>query len=175
MIKLLRNYQKREKVNESQALWNKFIANPAHDWIASDSALKRAFELVFEALPPKAVTKFLHKKEVVFIPSQGMLACALGAQEKTDIVLIFPDLIKIFQSASYLNAVAIILHELGHLYFEHNKKVMDLLEAQVEADYFALECGYGHEIQDVLLDSIQSIDTKVRISRLTAEILTREH
>src|SRR5690606_15071300 len=102
--------------------------------------------------------------EVVFIPSQGQLACALSARAGSHVVLLFPDLVKLCYCAKYTSAVAIILHELGHLYFDHGSRVLDVLEAQVEADSFATRCGYGHELQEVLLDSEQSIDTKVRIS-----------
>lgn len=178
MISLVRNYlQKNElsPIDAQRRLWEKFKANGAHQWIIDDSNLSRAFSLIFQALPHEATLRFVTTKEIVFIPSQGHLACALGSRTDTDVILVFPDLIKIFHSASYLHAVAVILHEIGHLYLEHNKKVMDILEAQVEADAFAIRCGFGHELQEVLLDSVQSLDTKVRISRITAEILTQEH
>ncbi len=158
-----------------QRVWQRFETNAAHQWIIQDKELTRSFEIAIHSLPAKACLKFISEREVVFIPSTGSLACALGAQPHTDLVLIFPDLVKLLHSASYFRGISIILHELGHLYFDHSKKVMDILEAQVQADYFAHMCGFGHEIQEVLLDSPQSIDTKVRISRLTAELLTSEN
>lgn len=158
-----------------EKLWQRFEQNSAHQWILLDKELSRAFEIALGSLSANACEYFLEKREVVFIPSSGTLACALSCTPATDLVLIFPDLIKVFHSASYFRGVSIILHELGHLYYEHSKKVMDILEAQVEADYFAYQCGFGHELQEVLLDSPQTTDTRVRISRLTAELLTKEH
>lgn len=178
MISLVRNYLRKSTISQDgiQArLWQKFKANPAHQWILIDPALNRAFQLIFQALPEAATIKFLEVKEIVFIPSQGQLACAIGGRNDTDIVLIFPDLIKIFHSANYLHAVAIILHEIGHQYYEHSNRQMDILEAQIEADGFAVLCGYGHEIQDFLLDSPPTLDTQVRITKLTAEIILHDH
>lgn len=162
-------------VDLRELIWVRFSQNSAHQWIMDDKELERAFKIALGSLPRKACERFLGKREVVFIPSSGTLACALGARPKTDLILIFPDLVRVFRSASSLRGVAIILHELGHLFHEHSKKVMDILEAQVEADHFAFECGFGHEIQEVLLDSPQTTDTRVRISRLTAELLTQDH
>ncbi len=155
-----------------ERLWQQFEKNPAHQWILTEPELKRSFQIALGSLSQKACEHFLKSNEIVFIPSSGSLACALGARQSTDVILIFPDLVKVFHSASYLRGVAVILHEMGHLFHEHSKKIMDILEAQVEADHFALTCGFGHELQEVLLDSPQTTDTRVRISRLTAEILT---
>ena len=70
--------------------------------------------------------------------------------------------------------LAILAHELGHLYHQHSEKSLPVLEAQVEADDFAFKLGLGRELVEVLLQ-FNDIDTRTRVSYLTSKILSYHH
>ena len=84
-------------------------------------------------------------------------------------------MIKILRSASPDHGLAILAHELGHIYYQHTEFKTETLKAQIEADDFAFELGFGEKLQDVLLDHNESIDCRVRISKLTAKLITAKY
>jgi hypothetical protein len=87
---------------------------------------------------------------------------------------VFPELIQLLKSASAFHGIAILAHELGHIYHQHTEQKIDTLTAQIEADEFALDLGFGEELQEVLLDHAHSVDCRVRISRITSKLLTKK-
>ena len=78
------------------------------------------------------------------------------------------------KSASPRRGVAILMHELGHIYLKHDKSRHNILESQVAADHFAFLHGFGHELQDILLDD-HSIDSKTRVCYLTSKLIVNNN
>lgn len=160
--------QKRDEIKEA------FFRSSHHSWISKDRYIKRAFAFLLDNLNEEAI-RFLHpnKNEAFFIRGSGRLGTALGAKKNTHLIIVYPDLVKMLTSGAPLMGVAVLAHELGHIVKGHSFKMIDPLQAQCEADEFAYEMGLGHELQEVLMDQGQSIETKTRIARLTSMIISR--
>ena len=150
-----------------------FFQSSHHAWISEDRYIKRAFVFLLDNLTEEGLA-FLHpnKNAAFFIKGNGRLGTALGTKKNTHLILVYPDLIKMLTSGAPLMGVAVLAHELGHLIKGHSFKMIDPLEAQCEADQVAYEMGLGNELQEVLMDQPNTLETKVRISRLTSLIIT---
>jgi hypothetical protein len=170
MFTQLRNYFSTARVTP-QEFKAKFFKSKYHSWISENRVYTRIFTLLLDGLNDTQ-RKYFMTNEIIFTKHTGHLGSAIGMPEKKNMILIYPELDKILLSASYLRGVAILAHEMGHIYHQHSMKVMDPLEAQCEADEFAFDIGFGDELQEVLLDYGTSIEEKVRIARLTSLILT---
>jgi hypothetical protein len=147
-----------------------FLADKNHQWISADKNTRRSVEILLNSLSDKHI-QFFHKHPTFLIPCQAHLSCAIGKTGNHHLVLVFPEMLQLFKSASAFNAIAILAHELGHIYHQHTEQKVDTLTAQIEADHFAYELGFGEELQEVLLDHVHSIDCRVRIAKLTAKLV----
>lgn len=154
-----------------EKLIDKLLNDPNHDWIKNDKIMSRSFIELWAQLKLHHIEFFL-KNEVFFIKCNALLSCAIGKTGNHQLILVFPDLIKILRSASPDHGLAILAHELGHIYYQHTEFKIETLKAQIEADDFAFELGFGEELQDILLDHNDSIDCKVRVSKLTSKLIT---
>lgn len=151
-----------------------FFLDPNHHWISDNQRIKKAFLMLLNELDQKHIT-FFSQHQTFFIPCQANLSCAIGKTKNHHLILVFPELITLLQSASYLQGIAILAHELGHIYYQHTENKIDTLMAQIEADDFALQLGFGEELQEVLLDHVHSVDCRVRISKLTTKMIERKY
>lgn len=149
-----------------------FLKNANHQWISEDKVTKRSIEILLDALSEKQI-HFFNKHPTFLIPCQAHLSCAIGRTQNHHLILVFPELIQLLKSASAFHGVAILAHELGHIFHQHTELKIDTLTAQIEADQFAFDLGFGEELQEVLLDHVHSIDCRVRISKLTAQLVTQ--
>ena len=64
---------------------------------------------------------------------------------------------------------------LSGLIYEHGKKSIDPLTAQVEADRFAIHLGYGHELEKFLLEQVESVEKRTRLTYLTSQLILFEN
>jgi hypothetical protein len=150
-----------------------FFSDANHQWISEDKNTRRSVEILLDSLSEKHIQFFL-KHPTYLIPCQAHLSCAIGKTGNHHLILVFPELVQLLKSASAFHGIAILAHELGHIYHQHTEMKTETLQAQIEADQFALQLGFGEELQEVLLDHVHSIDCRVRISRLTAELLSQK-
>lgn len=151
-----------------------FMSDGNHRWIVEDRMIYRGVKMLIESLQDKHID-FFTKHPTYLIPCQAHLSCAIGRTQNHHLVLVFPELLQILRSASSVHGVAILAHELGHIYFQHTENKIDTLQAQIEADDFAFQLGFGEELQEILLDHVNSVDCRVRISRLTSKLITQKH
>lgn len=154
---------------------HRFFGSEFHTWILQNKYTQSSFETLIDHFTEDVLDFLRSSDQLVFVPSNGKLSCALSSLPSSHTILIFPDLAKILRSACPETGIAILAHELGHLYRGHSHRKISPLDAQIEADYFAYQLGFGHGLQDVLVDHQESIDCKVRISRLTSLLLTEGH
>ncbi len=159
---------------QKKMLIQKLLNDPNHEWIKNDRIMARSFIDLWAKLKPQHVQFFL-KNDVFFIKCNALLSCAIGKTGEHQLILVFPDLVKILKSASPDHGLAILAHELGHIYYQHTEFKIETLKAQIEADDFAFELGLGEELQDILLDHNDSMDCKVRISKLTSKLITTKY
>lgn len=150
----------------------KFLADANHQWISEDRVTLRSIEILLNSMNEKQI-QFFNKHPTFMIPCQAHLSCAIGRTQNHHLILVFPELIQLLKSASAFHGVAILAHELGHIYHQHTELKIDTLTAQIEADQFAFELGFGEELQEVLLDHVHSVDCRVRISKLTSRLITQ--
>jgi hypothetical protein len=164
----------RPSLSEQKSNFKKAFLNDAnHAWINEDRITRRSIEILLDSMSNQQIQFFL-KHPTFMIPCQAHLSCAIGRTQNHHLILVFPELIQLLKSASAFHGVAILAHELGHIYHQHTEHKIDTLTAQIEADQFAFELGFGEELQEVLLDHVHSVDCRVRISRLTASLLTQK-
>ncbi len=150
-----------------------FLQDNNHRWINEDRLIKRGVTLLIEALEEKHID-FFAKHPTYLIPCQAHLSCAIGRTQNHHLILVFPELMQILRSASSVHGIAILAHELGHIYYQHTENKIDTLQAQIEADDFAFQLGFGEELQEILLDHVASVDCRVRISKLTSKLVTQK-
>ncbi|MGZ3787745.1 MAG: M48 family metalloprotease [Bacteriovorax sp.] len=149
-----------------------FFLDKNHQWMSEDKVIKRSIEILLDSLEAKHVQFFI-KHPTFMIPCQAHLSCAIGRTQNHHLILVFPELIQLLKSAFAFQGIAILAHEMGHIYYQHTEQKIDTLTAQIEADHFAFQLGFGEELQEVLLDHVHSVDCRVRISRLTSELLLK--
>lgn len=149
-----------------------FLKDSNHQWISEDRVTKRSIEILLGSMTIKQI-HFFNKHPTFMIPCQAHLSCAIGRTQNHHLILVFPELVQLLKSASAFHGIAILAHELGHIFHQHTEQKIDTLTAQIEADQFAFDLGFGEELQEVLLDHVHSIDCRVRISRLTSQLVTQ--
>jgi Zn-dependent protease with chaperone function len=176
MFEFLKNSktQKTTLLQMREQFKRNFFQDANHHWINEDPVIKRSLTILLDSLNTNQI-QFFSKHPTFMIPCQAHLSCAIGRTQNHHLILVFPELLQLLKSASTLEAVAVLAHELGHIYHQHTEQKIDTLTAQIEADYFAFELGFGEELQVVLLDHVKSIDCRVRISRLTSLLITEKY
>ncbi len=148
-----------------------FINSPHHLWILENKYLVRAFTTIIEKLDNVTLQKLIsNDKKLTFIQATGRLSCALSSMENSHIIIIFPDLYKILISANPDRGVAILLHEIAHLALDHSYKIIDPMVAQLEADKFTANLGYGHFLKEILEEFPDNQDCKDRIKSIQTYI-----
>ncbi|MFA6237450.1 MAG: M48 family metalloprotease [Bacteriovorax sp.] len=162
-----------KKTNLKEAFKSKFFNDTNHRWISEDRIIKRSMTILLDSMNESQIN-FFNKHPTFMIPCQAQLSCAIGRTQNHHLILVFPELIQLLKSASAYHGIAILAHELGHIYHQHAEFKIDTLTAQIEADQFAFDLGFGEELQEVLLDHVNSVDCRVRISRLTAQLITKK-
>jgi hypothetical protein len=164
---MLQNFFKRERFKNHEDFFFEFFNNIQHQWIVEDRYIKANFEEFFSIVPLRTLNKLYGNSDIWFIPSSGRFSCAIEPVG-CSVVMIFPEFIQMLRSFSSINAKAILAHELGHIFNNHSHRSIDALEAQVEADKFAVELGLSNEIEAFLQSMPESMEKRVRLSYLTS-------
>jgi len=149
----------------------KFLNENDHRWISEDTHIKRAIVNLLQSMTEEHI-KFFTKNKTYLIPCQAHLSCAIGKTSNNHLILVFPELIKLLKSGSCSHGMAVLAHEFGHIFHQHTENKIETLQAQIEADQFAFNLGFGEELQEILLDHAHDIDCRVRIARLTAALIS---
>ena len=167
------DFNNKNSITLKEDFKNKFLGDANHQWINEDRVTRRSIEILLDALDSKQV-QFFNKHPTFMIPCQAHLSCSIGRTQNHQLILVFPELIQLLKSASAFHAMAILAHEMGHIFHQHTEQKIDTLTAQIEADEFAFKLGFGEELQEVLLDHVHSVDCRVRISKLTSLLITKK-
>lgn len=142
-----------------------FYSAPHHQWIREDHYLLRGVQLFLDALTDQDLEVLIRKKKKLLLsPATGRFSCAFNGSSTFEVILLFPELIEILRSASPERGVAILLHEAGHLIRQHSHRSLNQIEAQLEADRFCVERGYGQALEVFLRDQTinEEIDLRLR-------------
>ena len=153
--------------NQTQKFsFEKFLKHPEHHWIINSRRHQRVFKELIALIPKPRLDKISERGELVFIKISNQLACSLGAPIKENIILIYPDLIEMMNKFDYSESMAILAHEIGHLYFQHSQRKIDPLKAQIEADFFCSSIGLKDELCTFLKKCPLTLEIKIRLEHL---------
>lgn len=159
---MTRNYELKDWQNHLKKMW---FSNPHHYWITEDRYIKASIEDFIEMLPAHVI-KFLALKDISMVLSTGRYGLSLNSAGK-GVILVFPELKKMLMTPLPTDGFVILAHEIGHLYYGHHESPIDVMEAQVEADRFAIQLGLAEDLESFLLEQPDSTEKRVRLSNLT--------
>lgn len=147
-----------------------FLRQPEHRWILTDEPFRNCLIELLCGFPIADLNRILREEKLLLLYSNQKMSCALYGYEKRAIVLIFPELRDLMHSVQYHQAHAILAHELGHIYHRHARVRISPIDAQLQADRYAMERGFGEELLAVLRAEAPSQEVKTRILALEREL-----
>jgi len=147
-----------------------FFNQPEHRWMKENRYIMAHFQDFFEYIPMKVINTLFSEKEIIFVPSNGKYSCSVGSS--TEVIIVFPELMSLLKAPFDGYAKAIIAHELGHVFCNHSRKVVDPMEAQVEADQFVVTHGFVHQLADFLEEQPESLEKRLRLAYCTSHIFS---
>ena len=166
---------KRKRKKKYQQTGEQIIANifshPSNSWTLQSKHILRPLMELFDHLSLSQKQGLEKGGEIIFQQVSGQFSCTVQQPPNAHVILLFPELIRLLTSVNNARGLAILAHELGHIYHQHHKKNLPTLEAQIEADDFAYHAGLGHDLVEVLL-SYRDIDSQTRVSILTSKIIS---
>jgi hypothetical protein len=142
-----------------------FFEYEINTWILKLPMVLISFKTLFYALDESSI-KILKGKKIFTLTSQGLWASTVNPQKDIYLIIIFPNLLKLLNSKNYLQGVAVLAHELGHILLEHYKGELSPIEEQFEADDFAAKVGFKKELVEFLSLYPNSKECKLRIKIL---------
>lgn len=167
LLKRIRHFESREKFLKY------FFSMPEHDWIISDKYIMANLHDFFDHIPLKHINYFFADRPVYFVLSSGKYSCSVEHCNDR-VIIVFPELYRLLKSSFDGYAKAILAHELGHLYQSHANKSISILEAQVEADTYAINLGLASQLAEFLEEQPESIEKRVRLSFVTSSIFSNQ-
>lgn len=166
MLGLFKKNKNTSDTNPQMQYFEEFLQKPHHRWILEDKYLTHAFKTLFDHLEVHHIA-YLKASNPYFLAANAQFSCSIGTPERGPIIMIFPDLMRMLKAYVPNMGLAILAHELGHLYHRHYQREISALKAQFEADQFAYSLGFGHELQDILLQHLDSDECQMRLAALT--------
>ena len=166
---LFKNMTKKRK-NKISNFDEAFFKNPHHQWINNDPQMKKVFNILLSTFPEEVSHFFDKKQNVIFTQNSGNWACAVNQIKNNHIILIYPDLYKVLTSARFTQGIAILAHELGHIFMNHGEKQLSTLLSQIEADMFALTLGFGEDLIMFLNDFKNNEECMIRREKLQKKL-----
>lgn len=153
------------KTDYKSRFYESFKNNPHHKWIYSNPKVLQCFEILFDEFKPEHF-HFFYKHQVHFIYSHAELSFAVGNLKNESVVVIFPDLYKMMNSSLITEACATLAHELGHVYHQHHKRKILSIDAQIEADQFALKLGFKEDLKRTLNRFSHLNEVQIRLKKI---------
>ena len=162
MIRILDRFKKSHKTLS-------FLHRKEHSWFFDSIAIAETFDKLFQATNEHSnVRDFLSR--TVFTVSNGQYASAVKAG--VNLVIIYPELTYLMKNGKVDQAIGILFHEIGHLILKHQERELSNDQAQIEADLFSLELGYGEYLLEFLEGQRRSAQITNRIHALKKVLKT---
>lgn len=159
---------KRQENSEKNDLTLALLHCPEHAWIQADSQLLRIMvSFIFDL--PQEVLRFINQNKVIFLATNGRYSCSIDLPDSKKVILLFPEILELLKQVNTRKGLAILAHEIGHLYFEHAGKKTHYLSAQLEADHFACKLGYQKEIEEIISSECSGDELSQRLGALNRE------
>ncbi|WP_290731900.1 hypothetical protein [Halobacteriovorax sp. JY17] len=140
-----------------------FLNRSEHAWFFESQQVAEVFSTLYLVTEKhKNVRQFLN--QTIFTPSNGQYASAVKAN--VNLIIIYPELTYLMKSGKANQAIGILFHEIGHLILDHQGRGTSNELAQIEADLFSLELGYGEFLLSFLNEQRRSEQIEKRILAL---------
>lgn len=152
--------------------WENFINLPYHQWIKEDKYLSHSFQSLFGMINEGILERMIQSR-IYFLRANALYSCSLSMPEKGHAILIFPDLFRMLRALVPEKGLAILAHELGHIYHQHSTRGVETLKSQIEADQFVIDLGLGLDLQEVLLDYPESEECQMRLYALNQKLFSK--
>ena len=163
---LFKNWSTKSETEVKTTLVAQFLQQPEHSWILNDAKFRMRLGDFFSTFPKDHLRQLIHHKKILLLYCYPRMSCSFYQYKNREIVLIFPDLYKLFLSAHFELAYSILAHEIGHVMYEHSQKKISALDAQLEADTYTWEQGYGMQLFSVLADENPTEELVKRLENL---------
>lgn len=139
-------FKKKSPLGKKGQFRTTFFKNSLHEWVLNDENINNSIDIFFNSFSAELFEFFNQEKNLLMVPSSGEWACAIPHSGKYHLILIYPELIGILKSKNFRIGLAILAHEIGHIFLRHSERKIDPMDAQYEADYFAYLLGFGVEL-----------------------------
>lgn len=149
----------------------KYLKNPHHRWILKEKRFRDTVILFLSQIPERYL-RVMIQKNVLLVYSSGRMSCTFYQYKNCEIILVFPDLYKMLLSANRTHGFAILAHEVGHVIHQHSHREVSAIDAQLEADLFAWELGFGSDLLKVLQLEKPSTELATRLICLASRLHT---
>ncbi len=147
-----------------------FLNRSEHTWFLESPQITDVFNRLYSVTENhENVRQFLN--QTIFTPSNGQYASAVKAN--VNLIIIYPELIYLMKSGKENQAIGILFHEIGHLILDHQGRGISNDLAQIEADLFSLELGYGEFLLSFLNEQRKSDQIEKRIIALEKVLRTK--
>lgn len=153
------------KADHKTRFYQNFKQNPQHQWIFANPKVLQCFEILFDEFGEEHF-KFFTKHQVHFIYSHAELSFAVGNLKNESVVVVFPDLYKMMNTTLITEASATLAHELGHVFHQHHKRKLSSIDAQLEADQFAVTLGFKDDLKSTLMRFSHLKEIQLRLKKL---------
>lgn len=166
--------KKSPDLNTRRTLILKKIINlPHNNWLREEKQIAYSIGQLVAHFHHKALNFMEKGKNIHFVKVYSDLGMCLTHDESIHIIALFPSLIKKLRCANPIEGIAVLAHEIGHLYYGHHKKLTDPLQSQLEADIFAYSLGLGESLLDVLYNYSNYPQVEKRIFHLRKLLLEK--
>jgi Peptidase family M48 len=161
------------KYSDNKALFKKlFFEHELNTWILRPSNLLPSLHILFDSMDDEVISFFMGK-ELAMVTCQGIWAATVHPQNNLFLIIVFPNLLDLINSTKYRLGIAVLAHEMGHIFMEHSKRALSPMEEQFEADLFGARLGFGKELINFLSLYPDSNECKKRKERLIKEAKER--
>ncbi len=166
MLNLIKRSTKPNLEQKRIAYTKKLFSAPYHFWLEENKTVKRGICILIEYFNDKIFQFLENSKNIAFLSVTSELGMCIVHDKEINIIVMFPSLIKRLKSAEPIGGIAVLAHELGHLYHNHHNRKISTIDAQIEADLFAYKLGLGKELYDILCDYKHLDEVIIRIKYL---------
>ena len=161
------------KYSDNKTLFKKlFFEHELNTWILRPSNLLPSLHILFDSMDDEVIS-FFTGKELAMVTCQGLWAATVHPQKNLFLIIVFPNLLDLINSTNYRLGLAVLAHEMGHIFMDHSKRDLNPMEEQFEADLFAARLSFGKEILNFLSLYPNSTECKIRKENLIKEVKER--
>lgn len=144
----------------------RFLSDPAHRWIIEDKVFYGSFMEFLSVFPQEHLEEIFFRRGLLLLSCNQNMSCNFRLSRGREVVLVFPELRNLMLSAAREQAYAILAHEFGHIYFRHSKRKISPMLAQLEADQYAVQRGFGGALHASLREEAHSEEVSERLAML---------